>query len=222
MEQHRVKVLSFDKLTHDVVRIVTEKPEGYTFKPGQATEVAINKPGLEDQGRPFTFTSLNEDRNLEFTIKTYPEHDGMTDEVANLKVGDVLFISDVFGAIEYKGPGYFIAGGAGITPFIAIFRQLKKDGKLDGNKLFFSNKTAADVILEDELREMLGENAYFTLTRENKEGYEHGHIDEAYLKSHVDDFSKNFYVCGTPEMTEKINKKLEELGAKTESLVFEG
>lgn len=222
MEQHKVKVLAVEYVTHDVVKILTEKPAGYAFTPGQATEVAINKPGLEDQGRPFTFTSLNEDKNLEFIIKTYPNHDGMTDEVGKLKAGDELFLSEVFGAISYKNPGYFIAGGAGITPFIAILRQLKKDGKLDGNKLFFSNKTASDIILADELKSMLGDNVYFTLTREQKEGYEYGHIDAAYLENHVDDFSKHFYVCGTPEMTDEINHTLEKLGAKSDSLVFEG
>jgi predicted ferric reductase len=36
----------------------------------------------------------------------------------------------MFGAIEYKGEGVFIAGGAGVTPFIAILRQLQADDKL--------------------------------------------------------------------------------------------
>jgi predicted ferric reductase len=44
-----------------------------------------------------------------------------------LKHGDELIIRDVWGAIEYKGEGVFIAGGAGVTPFIAILRQLQAD-----------------------------------------------------------------------------------------------
>ena len=39
MEQHIVNIESIDHLTHDVLRIVTEKPEQYNFTPGQATEV---------------------------------------------------------------------------------------------------------------------------------------------------------------------------------------
>jgi len=38
---------------------------------------------------------------------------------------DELILHDVFGAISYMGEGVFIAGGAGITPFISIFRYLK-------------------------------------------------------------------------------------------------
>jgi predicted ferric reductase len=46
------------------------------------------------------------------------------------KLKHELIIRDVWGAIEYKGEGVFIAGGAGVTPFIAILRQLQADDKL--------------------------------------------------------------------------------------------
>ena len=58
MESHIVKIKSTEKVTHDVVRIVIEKPAGYTFTPGQATEIAINKEKWIEERRPFTFTSL--------------------------------------------------------------------------------------------------------------------------------------------------------------------
>ncbi len=39
-----IKVKAVAKVTHDVLRIETEKPANYKFEPGQATELAINKP----------------------------------------------------------------------------------------------------------------------------------------------------------------------------------
>jgi hypothetical protein len=220
--EHTVKILQINQVTHDVKEFITEKPEGYSYTPGQATAVSINKEGLTEEIRPFTFTSLNEEEDLRFTIKIYNDLHGVTDALDKLEVGDELVIRQPWGAIQYKGPGYFIAGGAGITPFIAIFRQLKKEGKVNGNMLFFSNKTREDIILEDELKDILGDNAIFTLTREEHPDYPHGRIDEDFLKKHVEDFNKHFYVCGTPEMTEEINKTLEKLGASTDSIVFEG
>ena len=220
--EHKVKILQINQITHDVKEFITEKPEEFSYRPGQATVVSVNKPGLENEKRPFTFTSLNEDNNLGFTIKIYSEKDGVTDSMDELKEGDELIINNPWGAIKYKGPGYFIAGGAGITPFIAILRQLKKENKIDGNMLFFSNKTSKDIILENELKEILGDNVIFTLTRENHPDYHYGRIDENFLKHHVKDFNKHFYVCGTPEMTEDINKTLEKLGVSSDSLVFEG
>jgi len=42
-EEHIVRITNIESVTHDVRRYQVEKPQGYTFKPGQATEVAINK-----------------------------------------------------------------------------------------------------------------------------------------------------------------------------------
>jgi len=158
MDKHIVKVLRTDFVTHNVKRFVLEKPAGYTFIPGQATDVAINKPGLETELRPFTLTSLNEWDHLEFIIKIYTGHNGVTEKLAAINTGDELIIHEVFGTIAYKGPGIFIAGGAGITPFIAILRQLKVENKLAGNTLLFANRTDNDIILKDELNELLGDN----------------------------------------------------------------
>lgn len=222
MEQEFVvKLLETRQVTHDVKQFRFEKPEGYVFKPGQATEIAINKPGWEKERRPFTFTALNEDPFLQFTIKRYADHNGVTDQLHQLQPGDSILLHDVWGAIEYKGPGCFIAGGAGITPFLAIFRQLHKSGTAVGNVLFFSNKTSRDVIEAEELREILGEGAHFILSKEEKKGYEHGRIDAEYLKARIKNFKRPFYVCGPDQMVKDINQLLTELGASAEALVFE-
>src|SRR5438045_681031 len=152
MQKHIVKVLQTDFITNNVKRFVMEKPSGYTFVPGQATDVSINKPDLENELRPFTFTSLNEENYLEFIIKIYKGHDGITEKLLSVNAGDELIIHQVFGTINYKGTGLFIAGGAGITPFIAILRQLKRENKLQGNRVLFANRTAEDIILGYELK----------------------------------------------------------------------
>jgi len=215
MEEHVVKILSLEPVTHDVRHYKIEKPVNYKFTPGQATEVAINKPGWENERRPFTFTSLNDWDYLEFTIKSYPERKGVTDQLSQLKAGDELLIHDVWGAIQYKGEGSFIAGGAGVTPFIAIFRQLQKDGQLGNNKLIFSNKTHKDIILKDEFAAMLGANFINTLTQENFPGYDHHVIDEEYLKEKIEDFNQQFYICGPDPMIKSIQSILQKLGANT-------
>jgi ferredoxin-NADP reductase len=221
MASHIVKILSVTPVTHDVKRFRFEKPDGYQYTPGQATDVSVNKPGWEEELRPFTFTSLNSDEWLEFTIKGYPDHKGVTDQLHQLKAGDELIIRDVWGAIAYKGAGYFLAGGAGITPFIAILRDLHQQKKLDNNVLIFSNKKADDIIYEEELVSMLGKNVHFLLTREEKTGYQNTHLDKSFLQANIPDFSKHFYVCGPDAMIADINKHLEALGASADLLVFE-
>ena len=216
-----VRILDIKQVTHDVKCLRIEKPEGYVFTPGQATDVSINKPGLEGEKRPFTFTGLIEDAYLEFTIKRYPDHHGVTDQLHQLEPGDELIIEDAWGAIEYKGPGYFIAGGAGITPFIAILRTLHKENIAANNTLFFSNKTEADIIYQHELSGILHKDVVYLLSRENKEGYKSGRIDEMFIEKNITDFSKHFYVCGPDVMVEEIVEALKKLGANADTVVFE-
>ena len=78
MKGHTVLIKSVDKITHDVLQIVTDRPQQYQFTPGQATEVSLNKTGWKRKRRPFTFTCLPDSEHLEFTIKTYPAHKSVT------------------------------------------------------------------------------------------------------------------------------------------------
>lgn len=86
---------------------------------------------------------------LVFTIKTYPEHKSETNELIHIKMNEELILHDVFGAIAYKDEGVFIAGGAGVTPFISSFRYLKSKNEIGNNKFIFANKTKAYIILEE-------------------------------------------------------------------------
>jgi ferredoxin-NADP reductase len=226
MPDEKIKVLEVSQVTHDVIRFKTTKPSNLSFKPGQATELSINTPALVSKKRPFTFTSLPSDEHLEFTIKIYPDHeDGMTQHLKDLKPGSEFLISEVFGAIQYKGPGVFIAGGAGITPFISILRSLRISSSLQGNTLIFSNKTDKDIINEEELSDLqdLGLRLILTVTRTPSldPQIDNKRIDSQYLKNKISNFSKNFYICGPPTMVGELQSALQQIGAKPESLIFE-
>jgi hypothetical protein len=216
-----VKLLEIKQVTHDVKQFRVEKPKGYHFIPGQATDVSINKPEWKDKKNPFTFTGLNDDPFLQFTIKGYPDHHGVTDQLHHLKPGNEIIVHDVWGAIEYKGPGVFLAGGAGVTPFLAIFRQLHRDHKARGNTLYFSNKTVADIIEHQELLDILGVRANFIITNEKADGFFHGRIDKKFLQDQLTDLKQPFYVCGPDDMVKELADTLTALGATPETVVFE-
>jgi ferredoxin-NADP reductase len=221
MNGHVVKVLEANYVTYDVKRFLVEKPKGYTFIPGQATDISINIPEWKDQLRPFTFTSLKSARKLEFLIKIYRDHDGVTKKLESINAGDELILHNVFGAIHYEKPGIFIAAGTGITPFLAIFRELEKTKKLKGNKLIYVNKTKDDIILGQELFKMFKNNFLNVLTREHTVGFVGKRIDRNFLIANVIDFSQHFYVCGPDLFVKDILKILTDLGANVDSLVFE-
>lgn len=220
-EKHEVKILKVENVTHNVRRFTVSKPGMYEFTPGQATDVTINLPAWNSKRNPFTFTSLNGWDVLEFTIKIYEDHAGVTNQLGKLNEGDQLIIHDAWGAIHYKGEGVFIAGGAGVTPFIAILRQLYNDDNIGNNKLIFSNKTSHDIILKEEFEKMLGDNFINTLTEEDNPKYDHKKIDESYLKEKIKNLDQYFYICGPDAMIEDIQKNLLSLGAKKDKIVIE-
>ena len=111
---HHVKIESIKHVTHDVLQIRVKKPRGYSFTPGQATEVSVNKSGWLKEKRPFTFTCLPDDDYLEFNIKTYLSHKGVTNELLQLKIKEELILQGVFGVIAYKCEGGNYCRGGGI------------------------------------------------------------------------------------------------------------
>jgi hypothetical protein len=221
MKNHTVKIIAIEPVTYDVIRFIVQKPKGYKFVPGQATEVSINTPALKNEKQPFTFTSLNDNEHLEFTIKIYRIHKGITNELEKLKQGDELLIRDAWGAIEYKGEGVFIAGGAGVTTFIAILRQLYAENKIANNMLICTNKTESDIILKKEFEEILGDSFINTLTNEKKDGYDNRTINRTFLKEKITDFKQHFYVCGPSAFVKAISEALVSLGVASNNLVLE-
>ncbi len=218
---YTVAVLMTERVTRDVRRYIVERPEGFEFQPGQAVMLALNEPGWEKERRPFTPTSLPEDRVLEFTIKSYPAHAGFTDRLNRLVPGDELQMSQPFGTLTYKGPGTFIAGGAGLTPFMAMIRALARDNALEGHRLILSNKTPADIICPQEFRYYLEDRCQFLCTRESGEGCVEGRLSKEYLAMALEDFDQHFYTCGPPQLVETVTEALKELGARPEQLLFE-
>lgn len=211
-----------EPVTHDVNRLSFPKPDGFTFKPGQATDLCLDRDGWRDEKRPFTFTSLPDNDHLEFTIKSYPDHDGVTKRIGEMEKGDRVVIDDPWGAIEDKGAGTFIAGGAGITPFIAILRaRVAREGSAEGTSLLFSNKTEKDIILRDEWEATPGLRCVFTVTDQDDAAVETGEIDDAFLERHVTDWEGHFYVCGPEPMVEAIAGLLKDRGVPEDRIVTE-
>jgi ferredoxin-NADP reductase len=221
MEKHIVKILDAFYITHDVKCFRIEKPVGYDYEPGQATEIAINLTSWEDKLRPFTFTSLRTDDYLEFMIKIYRDHEGVTNKLGTLNAGAELILHNVFGAIRYKEKGVFIAAGSGITPFISIFRDLNQKKALKGNRLLYTNKTSHDVIIGKELSEMLQEDFVNVYTREGNLGFTGKRIDRNFLIDTIVDFSQHFYVCGPDDFVHQISRLLIDLGVTSDTLVVE-
>jgi ferredoxin-NADP reductase len=117
---------------------------------------------------------------------------------------------------------YNEAGGAGVTPFIAIFKQLEKNNQVGNNKLIFANKTKADIIFEDKFTTLLGDRFINILSDEQLEGYKHGYISAELIKKQMDGHLNYIYLCGPPPMMGAVEKHLAALGVADDFIVKEG
>jgi propane monooxygenase reductase subunit len=219
--QTSVRITDTIPVTHNVRHYRVERPPNYGFSPGQATEVSIDRDGWQDKKRPFTFTCLPDAETLEFTIKSYFDHTGVTNELWSLGAGDRLILRDVWGTIQYKGPGTFIAGGAGVTPFIAILRHLNASGKIAGHRLVVSNRTEKDIILREEFEAMDGLEVLWTLTDDPRSRLLQERIDADFIRRHVANLNQNFYLCGPDPMVKDLRDTLEAAGADVGNVTWE-
>jgi len=213
---------SIEPVTPDVFKLRFDKPAGLGVQPGQAVDLAIDKEDWREEKRPFTPTSLPSDGYLEFTIKSYPEHNGVTEQIARLQPGDRVLVDEPWGAIEDEGKGWFIAGGAGVTPMIAILRKRLEDkGTLEGCELIFSNSKQEDIIYRDEFEQMDGLKTYFTVTDQDSADVHTRKIDKALLEERIEPGKGKCYICGPDGMVEDIAGTLKEIGVAEDDIIIE-
>ncbi|MBN9674411.1 FAD-binding oxidoreductase [Salipiger bermudensis] len=217
---------SIAPVTHDTYRLTFDRPADLDYTPGQAAHMALDQEGWRDEIRSFTMTSLPGEEQLEFVIKSYPEdaegHGGVTARIARLQPGDTMLLEDIWGAIEGKGDGVFIAGGAGVTPFIAILRdKLARKGTLKGNTLVFSNKAERDIILRDSFEKMPGLETCFLVTEEEDSPLHRGQIDADLLGKHVTPGKDICYICGPDAMLDDIAEALTSIDVPEGDIVME-
>lgn len=219
---HNLTLQAIRALSHNVHELTVERPDGYDFAPGQATDLALDRDGWRDEQRPFTFTSLPGAAHLQFSIKSYPSHHGVTEQIGLMQPGDGVVIEDPWGAIADKGPGTFIAGGAGLTPFLCILRARQAShGTLDGYRLIFSNSKQRDIFLREELEAMPGLALELVLTDEDVPGIHHGQVDGPFLDQLGVDYNGIVYLCGPPPMQEALAATLKARGVTDDRLVME-
>ena len=77
MQPQHVKIKSVDKVTHDVLRIVTEKPEKFKFIPGQAADVSIDKKGWKNKKNPFFLYFSTHDYKEQYESDYTPRENGI-------------------------------------------------------------------------------------------------------------------------------------------------
>ncbi len=211
---------SISPVTHDSWHLIFDKPAGFEFVPGQATHMALDKDGWREEDRPFTMTSDPDAQVVEFVIKSYPDHDGVTEQIAKMKVGDKVIAEEPAGAITDHGAGVFLAAGAGITPFIAILDKHARED-ISGDRLLFANKTDADIILKDKWDAMDCVQSTYIISDQPDTEHEKGKLDKKMLQDLLRDLDTTFYICGPGAFVDAMRDVLTELSVPKSQMIIE-
>lgn len=162
---------------------------------------------------PFTIASPPGARELRIAVKA--SGDFTSDLVANVTVGDELRVDGPYGLFTLEttqsDEQIWIAGGVGITPFLALAPTLASGGKKA--KLVWSVRTVDDAPFDEELTQLAQESdcLEYELWRSNERGYLT--IDTA---GGPEAFSgKDVFICGPTALRDGLEKQLKTTGASS-------
>ncbi len=114
-----------------------------------------------------------------------------------------------------------IAGGSGIAPFIGFLEESEKVGKLNKLSVFYSAKTASEMLYKDKLSETLKKNFKPYVTREKTPWAKNRRISIPDVLAFSEKLlNPCYYVCGSPAFITFFKKELNEAG-KTDVFIDE-
>ena len=221
------KILKRQDLTEDLWLIWLEKPEGFTFKPGQYCTI-----GAEGIERPYSIVSAPHEDLLELFIELVPSPDGvLTPVLWRLGEGDSVTIRPRAKGIFTMKPAvpnhFMVATVTGVVPYVSIIRDYLHHGR-EGHHFYvlegasYPDEFAYDKELE-ELSRLHSETVSFvpTVSRPHEEKSNDWQGETGRVNMIVERYAKEFglvpedtltYACGHPGMIEDVKSRMTPLG----------
>ncbi len=201
MKHHKLKVISIAKASSDMLKVVTEFPQQYTFLPGQATALSLQKITTGNASSPLIGSNNGRKDHNGLQINICASAKGETEHALAEQKDGSLLLDDIFGAVRYKGEDIFIAGGAGTLQLVAVFKYFKIRSEESIEHLLYKDVHAEKNALKSVASEVM--NGDYDSNTEIQDP----------LSSTVEGKKKHktFYVCASPEVLEATVAKLANL-----------
>ncbi|SAK90199.1 oxidoreductase [Caballeronia calidae] len=178
------------------------------FEAGQFAELEI--PG-SDVRRPYSIANTsNWDGRLEFAIRLQPQGRFSTWLRESAEIGDALTVRGPQGGFGLIGgslrPRWFVAGGTGLAPIIAILRRMAEYQEMDEARLFFGVTFESELFMLDELAQLQASMPQLQVTlcvwraEENWGGFSGTPADALKLALAEASACPDIYVCGPPAL----------------------
>jgi methane monooxygenase component C len=235
--EFEAEVISVTPIASNAVRMEIRRTHGdgingaagVAFSPGQFFEIQI--PGTE-HWRSFSPANLpNPEGNLEFLIRILPDgkfSNYLRDEV---QPGQIVRARGPSGSfyIRENGlrPRYFVAGGTGLAPVVAMVRQMFDRGDPQETHLYFGVNKEEEVFYVDELvslaEQMPNLSVQLCVMQPGPEWRgERGTPVQALSRDLGQSGTEpDLYLCGPPGMIDATYKACLELGIQKDNICTE-
>lgn len=167
-EFHWLKLAKKRQLTKTIFFLEFEIPQSlqvhFQFEAGQYVTLKYFSMGQWNQN-DFSMTSAPYEGKITLGIKINYEKSSAKDLFENLKVGDLLEVSEPKGRFTLVSkPHEFrtiigFAGGIGITPLLSHFKNILRNEPRTRLFLFYGNKTKEDIAFKNELDELMNSHS---------------------------------------------------------------
>lgn len=192
-------------------------------KAGQFAFLTFVSTNLPQQTHPFSVSAAEGENGLRFVIKNLGD---FTAELGNLKAGDKVFVEGPYGTFNYanmpRTKQIWIAGGIGITPFLAMARTLKQAASSNVEAhLFYSVADMSQAFGAKELQELAAELKgvlSFTLHDSSKQGY----LSAELVQKQVDNVGDcEVLLCGPKGMMHALEDQFVTAGVSKKHIQYE-
>jgi len=166
--------------TPRVRSLVLDAPDWPGHLAGQHVDIRLTAEDGYQAQRSYSIASAPEDGRLALTVERLGDGEVSPYLTDVLVAGDRLELRGPIGGyfvwdVDDGGPVLLVGGGSGVVPLMAMIRHRAAVGSGVPMRLLYSVKTLGDLIYRDELEELAGRGdgfeAFFTLTREQPEGW---------------------------------------------------
>jgi len=214
---YELAVLSKTPCGEDVITIRFERPDGFTFLPGQWLRLTL-KTEQGEETKTFTNSSARGDDWLELTTRL--SGSSFKQALAEVQAGDLVTIQGPGGRLSLPDGTdrvAFVVGGVGITPARSILRDAaQRNTTFTDALVIYGNRDQTCTPYLEELQGLvhLGVRVVPVYERAGRDWKgDTGFITAEIIRRHVDPSDgRPFFVAGPPIMVEAINTVLDELG----------
>ena len=195
-------------------------PDGFNFRAGQFAWILMHRSPFAITYHPFSFSSSSEHhQHIQFTIKAFGD---FTHEVAQLAVGDVVYLDGPYGSFalddDVTTPMVLIGGGVGVTPLLSMLETLADRQDSRPCAIFLANRDLASRTCGgriDLVQPRLQLTVVDVLEQPPAEWTgERGFLDERILRQYIpgDPNAARYFVCGPPGLMDAVEAALHSMG----------